>query len=194
MKPRRYRPTLPVLPSIVPPPPEQRLINQSAMKASWADPLDDNPNRRVARCVTGYRSFCRLRRMLGNLAVGITELHVIAADRLRLIADIAQIGFLGARDLGMPANAVVHGPRSGPSAAALARARHEHDYNRAMSSFDPEQTALVHAVILRNHSLSAWCRERHVSPARAKAMLIGVLDLLVEHFDEEVRREGVLAI
>jgi hypothetical protein len=190
-RPGRNGATLPLLPSIVGPP-EIRLLNRTAMKGSWADPDDENPNRRVARQVGGFRAFCPLRRLLGG-AVAVVEEHVIAADRLRQLADVARLGYLGARDLGMPVNVNVYGPLTGPSQAQLARSQCQREFRRAMSLFDADQATIVDGVILGGQTLTAWRQEQHIGSERAGRLLVEVLDMLVQHFADDVRRAGVLA-
>ena len=65
---KRSRPTLPVLPSLLLPesPPSVQIHNQRVMRAEWIDPGDDNPNRRTARMVTGFRARCPLRRCIAR--------------------------------------------------------------------------------------------------------------------------------
>jgi hypothetical protein len=88
------------LPSLGDPPPI-RLANQSAMNSEWRDPEDTLPSAaRTARTVTGYRGYDPLRRCLARHGdrCGISERHVLAADRLRTFADGAAIGFSPPRD------------------------------------------------------------------------------------------------
>ena len=85
------------------------------MRLSWPDPADDKPGAaRVARAVTGYRQYCPLRKCRashGERSSYTTE-HVLAADRLRQLADAVAIGFSAGRDL-MPVQAVIYRPSTG---------------------------------------------------------------------------------
>lgn len=58
---KRPRSTLPLLPSLMAPPPIQ-LANHAAMAAEWTDPDDLRPNVRFGRKVSGFRAYCPLRR------------------------------------------------------------------------------------------------------------------------------------
>jgi hypothetical protein len=172
-KPRRLHTTLPALPSIVGPP-DQRMINRTAMKATWADPADTAVNARSGHRVVGFRSFDVLRKLLGNPASGVIEAHVIAADQLRRLHDVVAFGLTGqGGGLDMPVNMLNYGPVAGPPMTAVRRAEAERGYARAMRIFDDEQASIVKVVILESRAIAVWQREHDTSHARAKALLLG---------------------
>lgn len=171
-------------------PPSVRLANQSVMRSSWRDPTDLTPSaRRTAREITGFRAACALRRMLHHDAgrSSITEEHILAADLLRLQVDAVLIGFSGRREL-MPVQAMMYGPRTGPSMAALRSVKAWKPLQRALALFTEAERRLLTWVVLENRSVTSWCsaqRElgRLISVNRAMQTLVEILDRLVEHYD-----------
>ena len=93
--------SLPPLPSTTLAPPEIRLANHSVMRTEWRDPSDFAPSAaRVAKSVTGYRQYCPLQKCRANHGErsNYTVEHVLAADRLRQLADAVAIGFSPGRE------------------------------------------------------------------------------------------------
>jgi hypothetical protein len=192
---RRSRQTLAALPSLeLATPGAIRLSNRTAMLARWIDPDDLAPNRRSAKEVHGWRSFCPLRRLVerANGASGITMEHVTAADLLRREWDIASIGLSGRKTPWMFTDAL-HLPRSGPSRAAVRQVRAIRNVQRVMRLFVDAQRDLIEWIILRNQPVLRWRTARGIAQRAAMPMLVGVLDELVRHFDDEIRRFGVAA-
>lgn len=171
-------------------------MNASAMRASWADPADDRPGAaKHARSVSGYRQFCPLRkcRLAYGDRCGYTVEHIVAADRLRALADGAAIGFSGGRGL-LPIWGVAYQPSTGPGQAALRTARAWIGFRRAMAMFSASEREMVTHVVLLNWSLRRWIglqRARHLPahPVTERQRLVAVLDRLAQHFSEEVRRD-----
>jgi hypothetical protein len=63
-----------------------------------------------------------------------------------------------------------------------------------MRVFDAEQRDLIEHVILANWPINRWqLAPRMAMHERAMAMLVAVLDELVRHFDDEIRRDGLAA-
>jgi hypothetical protein len=90
----RKRPSLPILPSLIESPPTVQLASGKAMCGEWRDPGDVTPGAtRTARTIKGWRSGDPLRacRQRHGDACGITERHILAADRLRSYADGAAL-------------------------------------------------------------------------------------------------------
>jgi hypothetical protein len=69
----------------------------AVMKTAWADPDDVSPTHRYAREIRGWRTHCPLRAALRRhgSASSITERHIWAADKLRLLHDVAAYGWTG---------------------------------------------------------------------------------------------------
>src|SRR5215471_16768824 len=101
--------TLPALLSLIESPPPAQLASGKAMRDEWRDPSDVTPSAtRTGRTIKGWRSGDLLRacRRRHGDACGITERHILAADRLRSYADGAAIGFSGERNLSLPVNRI----------------------------------------------------------------------------------------
>jgi hypothetical protein len=86
---RKATSTLPPLPSTAEPE-TVRLMHRNAggptgvMKANWRDPDDLNVHRRMAREISGWRSYCPLRRLMEQgRSSAISAEHILAADMLR---------------------------------------------------------------------------------------------------------------
>jgi len=130
---RKPRSTLPRLQSLMEIPPAAQLASGKAMK--WRDPSDVTPSAtRTARTIKGWRSGDPLRacRQRHGDACGITERHILAADRLRRYADGARIGFSIERDLSLPVTHIIYRPSTGPGRAALEQAECWRNFVRAM--------------------------------------------------------------
>jgi hypothetical protein len=160
---------------------------QSVMRAMWRDPDDHRPNTRRAREIGGWRTYCPLRRMAAQRNSQITERHIIAADYLRQFADQAVHGLSG-RDGLLPIGAIMHGPRGGPSAAAITQAFAGREFSRVMRQFMPWQRAMLTDIVLLNRSLSAWCAKWQDNPQIEMGRLVCTLDELERYYASEVDR------
>jgi hypothetical protein len=188
--------SLPPLPSTALTPPEIGLANQSVMRTEWADIDDFRPNAaKTVKRVTGYRHFCPLRKCLashGERSPYSVE-HVLAADRLRQLADAVAIGFSTGREF-TPVQAIRYGPLTGFGQAAARSARAWPAYRRAMALFDQSQRELLTHCLLLNWSLRKWVadlRERSLpaNPVTERQRLVTCLDPLVEHFKSDIERD-----
>ncbi|HTB46644.1 MAG TPA: hypothetical protein VK741_23705 [Acetobacteraceae bacterium] len=161
------------------------------MRTDWPDPDDLRPSAaRTARRIQGWRTYCPLRRMLANPHAGISAAHIHAADKLRELYDLAQHGYSSGGDL--QAVHVAPAPRAGLSDAEMARGGAARSLTRAMAGYTLDETLLLAAIVLLNHSLSVWARaasERTGTRCTVRGeriRLIGLLDRLAQHFDAEV--------
>jgi hypothetical protein len=147
---------------------------------------------RTARTITGYRTYCPLRRYRerqGSFG-SITERHILAADELRRLADAVVIGFGGRRDM-LTIQSLTYGPRSGPTVAALRQAKAWLPYRRAMKLFCQGQRELIAHVILLNWTVARWTERLRESgltadPKQELGRLVSILDVLAEHFGSEI--------
>lgn len=169
----------------------------AVMRASWRDPDDVRPNAaRRAREITGYRTYCPLRRMLRQKGTQVTERHVIAADMLRAQVDLAVIG-RGARELlGLQRG---FGPISGPSINAMLQLRAAIQAQRALARLGPSARVMLTEIVLFNRSIYAWCAARAGLDAKIETgKLLGILDILADHYaaeiDEALSRGRVLEV
>jgi hypothetical protein len=161
--------------------------------ARWRDPDDLKPNAsRQQRLVTGYRTFCPLRRMSGGNNSQITERHIAAADHLRTMFDIAGLGLTPVVDLS--GTYAYCRPRLGPNQAALGQARAESECRIALARFTTDQNELMIFVVLGNKSLYAWCAHEAARRGLVKSLdakiemgrLLAILDILVDHFHDHI--------
>jgi hypothetical protein len=120
----RRRSTLPLLPSLIESPPAAQLAGGKAMRSEWRDPTNMMPSAtRTVKTITGYRRFCPLRRCRSRHgeSSNVSETHILAADRLRTLADAIAYGFTGKQDVWIYLQSNF-GPVSGPNRAALKQA------------------------------------------------------------------------
>jgi len=164
----------------------------AVLRSSWRDPSDTSPTAaKTARQVSGWRTFCPLRRMASGRSSNITEMHIHAADMLRQAADAAGIGFSAEKDE-MPVTSITYGPKPGPGPAALASAKAARTFDRAWKLFPPSQQPMVVGIILRNWAVEYWCQMesdrtgRRMDPKIEMGKLVAVLELLVEHYRTEI--------
>ena len=160
----------------------------AVMKTHWRDPDDVRPNAsRRPREVTGYRTFCPLRRMARLAGSQVSEAHIAAADAFRLMVDIATIGLTGERS-------DVHaafGPSAGPSINAVLQANAASEAAQLLRRFAPQQHGMLEMIVLRNRSLQAWCTDRAkatacpVSPDVEMGRLLSILDVLADQYGLE---------
>ena len=123
----------------------------------------------------------------------ITRNHIHAADLLREQADLAMLGYAPTR-FDLPINSVVHGPRLGPTIAAVRQAEASTNFRRAINRLTIGLQRMVRSIILANCTVSAWCREegerlgRQLNPQIEMGKLICALDLLVDHYRSDIER------
>ena len=159
------------------------------MRSEWRDPDDITPTaRRTARVIQGWRSFCPLRRMAGHPASGITAEHIMGADKLRELVDVAAIGYSGDRPLVYVQT--YPQPRMGLSASLVRQVQAARAVQRAVRPYTEAQLAMIEAIILRNTTLRAWTMTRTgAHPNVEKGRLLAILDLLAQHFEWETADE-----
>jgi hypothetical protein len=161
-------------------------------RSSWRDPEDTSPTAaRTARQVTAWRTFCSLRKMRGHSSV--TDMHIHAADQLRLSADAAGIGFSGEKD-DLPVTSIIYGPRSGPPKRDEESLKAWRDFRRAIKPFGQYQLRMLEWVILRNYSLPRWTELEEqrfgekLNPKVQMGMLLGILEVLLEYYRTEIEQ------
>ena len=159
------------------------------MRASWRDPDDIMPDAsRVPREITGWRTFCPLRKMSGDHRSGITAAHIMAADKLREVFDLATLGYSSERPMIFVAMAAQ--PRFGMSEADIARTAAMRSMNRVLRIFPPSQLAMLEMIVLRNVNLRAWTLAHdNANAAVEKGKLLSILDRLAQHFEAEIKTE-----
>lgn len=164
------------------------------VKTTWRDPDDTKPDAsRRPREITGWRTYCPLRRMMTIAGTSITTEHILAADRLRQAADAVCFGYSGPREL-VTIQALTYGPKSGPGQAALRSVQAWPVYRRAMKLFCPLQRQMIASILLANQTVNKWTTTRRelglpVSAAVEMGKLIAILDVLTEHFATEVEQD-----
>jgi hypothetical protein len=186
--------TLPILPSLVEDPPAAQLASGKVMCSEWRDPSDVTPSAtRTARTIRGWRTGDPLRacRQRHGDACGISERHILAADRLRSYADGAAIGFSSERDLWQPVTRIIYQPSTGPGPVALRQARCWRNFVRAMAIFTVGQRQFITFVLLLNRAPAQWVKERRAAgvscnPGWAMGQLIALLDQLEAHLSSEI--------
>jgi hypothetical protein len=186
---KRSRSTLPLLPSLLSDePPSAQHLSQRVMRAEWIDPGDDNPNRRTARMVAGFRARCPLRRCIARFGAraGYTPEMIEAADRLRSAYDGMRLGFNGLVLDGRPINEVkLYLPPSGPTRPALRQLKCRQTFERAWSLFDEDARAMLMLVVLRNMPMTRYAELAGIRAETAKERMLQALDRLVDWFDIE---------
>jgi hypothetical protein len=141
-------------------------------RSSWRDPDDTSPTAaKTARQVTGYRTFCPLRRIAQGRSSSITDAHIHAADMLRKSADAAGIGFSAERE--------------------AAR-----DFKRAVRPFGPDQLQMIQGILLRNWAVERWCHMenartgRKIDPRVEMGKLLAILEILAAYYKTDIE-EGL---
>jgi hypothetical protein len=184
--------TLQPLPSLVAEkPPAQQRTNETVMKAEWLDPTDSDPRRRVLLTASGYRRTCQLRRCLARLGhlSRFTEVHALAADRLRVIFDGAMLGFSALRDW-RPVQSVQFRVSPGPTTTAMRQLRCRQAFDQVWSLFTVEVRAILALVVLRREGVTAAAATLGLRKALLTQCLIEALDRLCLWFDIGPRRSG----
>jgi hypothetical protein len=130
--------SLPPLPSTTLAPPEIRLANHSVMRAEWRDPDDIPTAAKTARTISGWRGYDPLLKCSAHPSSAITQEHILAADRLRQLADQVAIGYSGGRAL-LPVQSIVYPPSTAPLPPRVRSAQAWPGYRRCMALFDQAQ-------------------------------------------------------
>lgn len=156
------------------------------MKGSWRDPDDIRPGAaRRAREITGYRSYCPLRRMAAMKHSQVTERHIIGADQYRLAVDITVFGCSGGRNIA--GGHTGFGPIAGPSAAAAMQARCAREVARLLARIPLAHRAMLTEIIILNRSLHNWCsQQRGRESGKEMGKLIVILDIIEDHFASDI--------
>jgi hypothetical protein len=162
----------------------------AVMRAEWRDPDDMRPNaQHKPREITGYRTYCPLRRMAAIKGSQVTDQHIYAADILRGQIDLAVIGRGGREMIALQRG---FGPVSGPSANAVLQVWAAMQARRALTRLAPAARIMLTEVVLFNRSIHAWCAalaaQRGWMPDKKIEMgkLIAILDILADHYAAEI--------
>jgi hypothetical protein len=178
-------PTLRPLPSLLADgPPDQRKINQTAMRGEWLDPDDLRPNVRTGRTVSGHRAYCPLRWCLRRHGArsSFSKDHIVAADKLRGYFDGARLGYGGLMDW-MPITAKLYRPMLGPDRRSLRQWQARRQFDRAWSLFDDPARAMLASVVLMNVAVGPTAETLGITKAQATERLVAALERLCEHWD-----------
>jgi hypothetical protein len=159
----------------------------AVMKAVWRDPEDNRTYVRRAREISGWRTFCPLRRMAASRGSQITDEHIVAADLVRECADLALIGF-SSRAGAVPifVDAGGFGPRSGPAEAAIAQVYAMPALRRVVSRLTAGQQRMLAHFVLANRTMSEWCSVVAGNAQVEMGRLLGMLDVLADLHNGEV--------
>ena len=174
-------------------PPASRLVQRpgapaALMAGEWRDPSDTTPDaRRVPRSVSGWRTYCPLRKMSGHPASGIAAGHIAAADMLREQVDLAMLGYSTVRPLIYVAQ--FSQPRWGLSRAEVEQMAALRSVRRAIKLFSLAELLMLESIVLRNMTLRQWVQAcvPPSSSAIEKRRLLSILDRLAEHYDSEIQ-------
>jgi hypothetical protein len=193
---RPGRSTLAPLPSLLQnlPPDTRRMAGDGLVavaKGTWRNPDDIQPNAlHKPREITGYRTFCPLRKMQRH-GSAIEDTHIHAADRLRLVVDLAVIGPSGLRMLLLVSmQSAGFGPTTGPTRNAVRQAEAWKEAVRMLRVFTPNQRSMLSEIVLLNRSIPKWCALTGVKCVkRETGKLIAILDILASRYASEIQRD-----
>lgn len=161
--------------------PDIRLLTGTAIASTWRDPDDDNPNRRNALKVRGFRAYEPLRAMSNRPGSLIERRHVLAGRRY--LADY-ECGVLGARSGRDDSGVRGSGGVLYPAEDQAARIRAVILAHRAVGE---RGTELLRFIILgipdpTRASLQHYATQRGFSPQLAMGLLVAALDHLAAHY------------
>jgi hypothetical protein len=177
---RRQVVALPLLPSLAVSPPAIQLQTGKLIASEWNDPADDSPNRRSAKVVKHYRRCCPLRLCIRRHGAnaGYSPKHLVAADRLRHLANGSTIGFQGERPLGSVADV----RQFLSSETAVRQWRCGQELRRVRGLFGDADWGLLMAVIIGNVAIQRHAAATGQNVKLVKQRLVGLLDKLVAWF------------
>jgi hypothetical protein len=164
------------------------------MPARWNDPDDLQPNRRSSREVKHFRQICMLRwsRRRHGDASRFTVEHIVAADEFRRIYDLVTIGLTGKKDPWI-FHELYTQPKLGPTRAETQRYRAWKELARVQKRFSERDWVVLCLFLLSNRSIGRLVlQEREAGRACHQLVLaerlVEMLNVLVEHFGDVVRR------
>lgn len=171
--------------TIIDPETGEILRTATAELTEWLDPDDNNPNRRQARKVNGYRTADVIRTLYERGSL-VTLQHVRAANRLRKDYELAQ----GARP-GYERPEITDrsfGPASGPQEMQLKALR---AYTEAIDMLGWEMSEIIFHVVIRNQFVRAYAQQRGQPEMIMMDILIAGLKRLADHYDPPKQRHTI---
>lgn len=144
--------------------------------ADWLDPDDNNPNRRQAKRVTGFRSKDVFETMYRRGSL-ITAKHRKAVNRLRRDFEVGSGIKSGQERLG--GDRTAFGPGGGPQDHQLDALRSFEDARAALQNTLFE---VVDLVVLRNQHLRNYATRKKVPEDYAMGIFVSALSRLSEHY------------
>jgi hypothetical protein len=157
--------------------PVHQVTSGKVKTASWVDPDDLSPNRRVARQISGHRSATDAIQLLLD-GDSVSKKQAGAAVRLRKSYEVGVVGSThGPRWDSVPAG---YGPGDGPTVAKLA----------ALERFQRAQAALgrlfdvVLSICLEGETISGYATRIKANRQTICGRLGAALDRLLDHWEE----------
>ena len=171
--------------TIIDPTSKAIIRNPTAESASWRDPDDIAPNRRVARQIQGYRATDTLSRM-SKRSSHITSKHKAAANRLRTDSELAAGARPGYQRPEISDRSF--GSGSGPQEMQLIALR---SFESAKAAVGRKLFDILDHVVLQNRFLEEFARIHHIQKDFAMGRFISALDRLSEHYDPPKQRHTI---
>jgi hypothetical protein len=191
----RKRSTLSPLPSLLAEmPTEAQRSSGKVMTGSWRDPTDTAPSASRTTKEKGWRQPCMLRwcRARHKDRSPFTAEHVVAADELRRVWDLVNVGMNGKPNPWLYYEAL-HLPKAGPTRPEMQRYRAWKELGRVRKQFSDRDWDPLGWFALANLSIGKWIEKERAAGRQcyqqaAIAKLVEMLDTLVEHFGDVLRR------
>jgi hypothetical protein len=175
-------------------PPEIQRLAGKVMTGVWRDPADINIASRNAKEIRGWRQPCMLRwcRTRHKDRSPFTAEHVVAADELRRVYDLARLGATGKKNPWIYTDIYVQ-PKLGPTQSEMAGYRAWREMGRVRKRFTTADWYLLGWFVLENLSVGKWVEKevaagRRCDPKAVMQRIVGMMDVLVEHFGDVIRR------
>jgi hypothetical protein len=121
--------------------------------------------------------------------------HILAADELRRIYDLARLGMMGRRHPWIYFDTTI-APKLGPTHSELANYRAWKALGRVRRRLTAANWTLLGWFVLENLSVGKWVEKeekagRRCCPKATMQMIVLIMDVLVEHFGDAIRRMDV---
>ena len=154
-----------------------RVASGSVVSSEWRDPDDNNPNRRIAKVVRGYRATDQVDMLMDRGTLNRSQAS--AARRFRKLYELGEIGLKSSPNLLEARIGFEAG--SGPSEVRLMWLQ---QYQAVCNALRPSNVAVLLEIIIQGVSLKDYAARRRVGPSVASGMLMSAVQFLSDFFKE----------
>ena len=155
-----------------------RLAGDGVVAADWRDPEDNNPNRRTAKVIHGFRARDQVDILVENGTFNRNQAY--AAKRFRTLYELGEVGLKASPNL-LEAK-VGFESSGGPSEQRLMWLQ---AYRQMCQALRPGNVRVLLAIVIGGQRVKDYAARERMRPTFASGVLLGAVQFLADYFKEQ---------